>query len=214
LPSLVLALSSLALAAPGGDVPALVPLTALPHAPRAEQQVRWRESRAVGLPYAGRLERGVRLPAEGDTYFTWDPVRKTTPNRGWRRWGTDRLIRTTLRIARRYMRENPGAPRLTIGDLSRPHGGDFGPQYGSIGHASHQNGLDIDVYYPRGDRNERPPDLPRQVDVRLSQRLVDMFVAAGAQKVFVGPSLDLRGPPEIVHPLVHHDNHMHVRLPR
>jgi murein endopeptidase len=208
---LVLALSSVALAAPGGDVPNLVPLTDLPAA-RAEQRVRWRKSEPLGQPYAGRLVRGVQLPAEGRTYFTWDPINRTTPNRGWRRWGTDRLLRTTLRVARRYAREHPGAPRLTVGDISRPHGGDFGPQYGSIGHASHQNGLDVDIYYPRRDRRERPPTRPDQVDLRLSQRLVDMFVAAGAEKVFVGPSLDLRGPRRIVAPLVHHDNHIHVRL--
>jgi hypothetical protein len=41
-----------------------------------------------------------------------------------------------------------------------------------------------------------------------------MFVAAGAQKVFVGPSLDVHGPRDVVTPLVHHDNHMHVRLAR
>ena len=192
-------------------MPQLVPLTDLAPA-RHERVVRWRESKAVGLPYAGRLVRGVQLPEEGDAYFTWDPIRKTTPNRGWRRWGTNRLVRLTLRIAGRYARENPGAPRLTIGDLSRPHGGDFGPQYGSIGHASHQNGLDVDIYYPRRDRSERPPKRPSQVDLDLSQELVDMFVAAGAERVFVGPSLDLRGPPRVVAPLAHHDNHIHVRL--
>ena len=117
-------------------------------------------------------------------------------------------------MARRYRLEHPGAPRLTIGDLSRPHGGDFGPKYGELGHASHQNGLDIDIYYPRRDRSERAPTRPSQVDQPLSQRLVDMFVAAGAQKVFVGPSLDLRGPRRVVTPLVHHDNHIHVRLRR
>jgi murein endopeptidase len=189
----------------------LVPLTDL--APRAPE-VRWRDSKAVGLPHAGRLVRGVQLPAEGRTFFTWDPVWDTTPNRGWRRWGTDKLIRTTLRVARRYSRENPDAPRLTIGDLSRPHGGDFGPQYGSIGHASHQNGLDIDIYYPRRDRRETAPVRPSQVDMRLSQKLVDMFVAAGAQRVFVGPRLALHGPRRVVSPLVYHDNHLHVRLPR
>ncbi len=200
---------------PTAGVPALRDLTSFPAArpARPAQKVRWRRSESIGLPYAGRLRRGVQLPAEGGTYFTWDPIRKTTPNRGWRRWGTDRLVRTTLRIARRYADENAGAPRLTIGDLSRPGGGDFGPRYGSIGHASHQNGLDVDIYYPRRDRKERPPDRPSQVDLRLSQRLVDMFVAAGAERVFVGPSLDLRGPRGIVLPLVHHDNHVHVRLP-
>jgi murein endopeptidase len=190
----------------------LVPLGDLAPA-RPEQRIRWRKSKAVGLPYAGRLVRGVQLPAEGRTYFTWDPIRETTPNRGWRRWGTDRLIRTTLRVARRYEHENPDAPRLAIGDLSRPRGGDFGPQYGELGHASHQNGLDVDIYYPRRDRRETAATRPSQVDLRLSQRLVDMFVAAGAQKVFVGPSLDLHGPRRVVSPLVHHDNHLHVRLP-
>jgi murein endopeptidase len=197
---------------PAVGVPLLVPLSDLPAA-RTEQRVQWRRSEPLGQPYSGRLVRGVRLPPEGDVYFTWDPVQKTKPNRGWRRWGTDRLLRTTLRVARRYASEHPEAPRLTIGDLSRPHGGDFGPQYGSIGHASHQNGLDIDIYYPRRDERERPPTRPSQVDLELSQRLVDMFVAAGAEKVFVGPSLDLRGPPRVVTPLVHHDNHIHVRLP-
>jgi murein endopeptidase len=197
---------------PAIGVPLLVPLTDLPPPP-PQPRIRWRESKAIGLPYAGRLERGVQLPSEGKTYFTWDPIRETKPNRGWRRWGTDRLIRTMLRVARRYRRENPGAPRLAIGDLSRPRGGDFGPQFGELGHASHQNGLDIDIYYPRRDRRETAPKRPSQVDGRLSQRLVDMFVAAGAQKVFVGPSLDLGGPRRVVSPLVHHDNHLHVRLP-
>ena len=199
-----------------GPVDALVPLVPLAElAPvPSKTRVHWRQSKAVGLPYAGRLRRGVQLPAEGTTYFTWDPIQDMTPNRGWRRWGTDKLIRTTLRVARRYERENPDAPRLAIGDLSRPHGGDFGPQYGEIGHASHQNGLDVDIYYPRHDRRERVPVTPGQVDLRLSQRLVDMFVAAGAQKVFVGPSLDLHGPRRVVTPLVHHDNHLHVRLTR
>ena len=199
--------------APVGALLPLVPLADLAPVP-PDTRVHWRQSKAVGLPYAGRLRRGVQLPAEGNTYFTWDPIRETTPNRGWRRWGTDRLIRTTLRVARQYLRENPGARRLAIGDLSRPHGGDFGPQYGEIGHASHQNGLDVDIYYPRRDRRERAPLTPGQVDLRLSQRLVDMFVAAGAQKVFVGPSLDLHGPRRVVTPLVHHDNHLHVRLAR
>jgi hypothetical protein len=82
----------------------LVPLTDLAPA-QPEERIRWRKSKAVGLPYAGRLVRGVQLPAEGRTFFTWDPIRDAVPNRGWRRWGTDRLIRTTLRVARTYRRE-------------------------------------------------------------------------------------------------------------
>ena len=39
-------------------------------------------------------------------------------------------------------------------------------------------------------------------------------MAAGAEKVFVGPRTGLAGPPAVVEVLPsHHDNHMHVRLP-
>ena len=51
-----------------------------------------------------------------------------------------------------------------------------------------------------------------QVDVRLSQALLDLFVDAGAQTIYVGPNLPLTGPPEVVTPLVNHDNHLHVRI--
>ena len=169
-------------------------------------------SRALGRPWAGRLLHGVRLPAEGPQFFTWDPVRKRSPNRSWRRFGTDRLIRTVDRVLLRFRAAHPDAPRVGIGDLSRPQGGDFGERFGGIGHASHQSGLDVDVYYPRLDRLERAPRRPEQVDRRLAQELVDLFVRAGAQYVFVGPSLDLHGPRKVVQKLRHHDNHLHVRV--
>jgi murein endopeptidase len=180
--------------------------------PRERPRIEWRQSEAVGLPQAGRLERGVKLPFGGASYFTWDPIQRESPNRGWRRWGTDRLVRTTLRVARGFGAAHPRAPRIGIGDLSRPRGGDFGPRYGLPGHASHQNGLDVDVYYPLRNGRERSPDSVDQVDLALSQDLVDRFVAAGAERVFVGPNTGLDGPSGVVVPLVNHDNHLHVRL--
>jgi murein endopeptidase len=172
------------------------------------EPVRWRRSRSIGFSDAGRLSRGVQLPSERATFFTWDPLLRQTPNRAWRRWGTDRLVRTVLRVLADFERAHPGAPRVGVGDLSRPRGGDFGPR-----HVSHQNGLDVDVYYPRLDRAERPPDHPREIDRVLAQDLVDRFVRAGAARVFVGPRTRLRGDRRIVQALVHHDNHLHVRLP-
>lgn len=182
-------------------------------APSGPHEIHWRQSRAVGLTYSGSLDRGVMLPSEGRTWVSWDPVERDKPNRWWRRWGTDDLVRITLATVRAFAADHPGAPRILIGDLSRPRGGDFGAQYGSIGHVSHQNGLDVDVYYPRLDRREWPARLPEQVDDRLAQDLVDRFVAAGAEKVFVGPNLPLTGPAGIVVPLDHHDDHLHFRLP-
>lgn len=177
------------------------------------ERIKWRPSIALGAHESGRLRRGVALPTGGRHWVSWDPITRRSPSRVWRRWGTDRLVRTTLRIMREFGRDRPGAPRVLIGDLSRPRGGSFGPEYGSIGHASHQNGLDIDVYYPRKDERPKPPESADQVDVRLAQDLVDRWVKAGAIRVFVGPNLPLSGPSDVVVPLAHHDNHLHARLP-
>ena len=175
-------------------------------------EIAYRDSVPVGVWWAGKLRRGVQLPAEGPDWFTWDPVRKRSPNRGWRRWGTDRLLRTVLEVIAGYRLDNALAPRVGIGDLSRRHGGDFGMRFGGLGHGSHQNGLDADIYYPRIDGQERRPYKPSQVDRELAQDLVDRFVAAGARTIYVGPSLRLKGPRKVVEPLVHHDDHLHVRL--
>ena len=176
-------------------------------------QVQWHYSTARGSYSAGRLEHGVRLPSDGRAFFTWDPVLRRSPNRGWRRWGTDRLVRVVLRVARDFHAAHPRAARMAVGDLSRPRGGDFGPRFGYIGHASHQNGLDVDVYYPREDGRELAPLWASQIDRELSQELVNRFMAAGARVIFVGPNTGLTGPPGQVQPLVQHDNHLHVRLP-
>jgi Penicillin-insensitive murein endopeptidase/Succinylglutamate desuccinylase / Aspartoacylase family len=178
----------------------------------ASASVDWHRSRSVGLPYAGRLVHGVQFPARGESFETWDPALKRSPNRGWRRWGSDRLVAIVLRVVREYRRAHPWARPVLVGDLSRPHGGNFGRQFGALGHASHQNGLDVDVYYPRRDGYLRPPTRPRQIDHALAQDLLDRFLHAGATTIFVGPHTNLRGPRKIVVPLVHHDNHMHVRI--
>src|SRR5829696_5196828 len=187
------------------------PPTAAPTAPPAPRP--GGPSRALGSPAAGRLVNGRPLPPAGPGFQTYDPILRRFPNRRWRRFGTERLLATVEHVLGAYAREHPGAPPVLVGDLSRPRGGDFGPRFGGIGHASHQNGLDADVYYPRSDAALRPPRRPAQVDRRAAQALVDAFVAAGAQFVFVGPSLDLRGPRGVVQPLVHHDNHLHLRIP-
>jgi murein endopeptidase len=199
-------LAALALAAPAAgfvDPGSRSPAPAVE--PRAE--IRWRDSIALGSPSAGRLVRGVQLPPEGRRFFTWDPLLHRSPDRAWRRVGTDYLVRLVLRVVRSYARAHPGAPRLGVGDLSRPRGGYFGPR-----HVSHQNGLDVDLYYPRRDRRERPPRVAVQIDRRLAQDLVDRFVAAGAVRVFVGPGTGLTGPARVVQVLGGHDNHMHVRI--
>jgi len=190
-----------------------------PERPRAQAangpnypRVRFHASRAIGLPQAGRLVRGTQLPSRGPGFTTWDPITRRSPSRAWRRNGTDDLVRMVLAVAGRYRAAEPAALPMLVGDLSRPRGGDFGRRFGSIGHATHQNGLDVDVYYPRRDGRPTVPKTPAQVERRLAQRLVDLFVDAGAQTVLVGPNVGLRGPPGVVEPFPNHDNHLHVRI--
>jgi murein endopeptidase len=97
---------------------------------------------------------------------------------------------------------------VVIGDISREGGGPMDD------HASHQNGLDVDVYFPRGDHRLRAPTSQSQINHRLAQDLLDRFLAAAAQMIFVGYSTGLHGPPGVVIPWPGHEYHMHVRFPR
>lgn len=174
---------------------------------------KWRRSRALGKPFeGGKLVRGVRLPKQGRHYFTWNPIDGGQPNPAFRRWGTDVLIREVLKVLRELRRDNPGAPRIGVADLSLRRGGEFGVEYGGLGHSSHQNGLDMDIHYPRLDGREKNTRRIEKLDLDLSQDLVDRLVAAGAEYVFVGPNTGLTGPKKVVVPLAHHDNHLHLRI--
>lgn len=168
---------------------------------------------AQGVPWCGRLVGGVPLAAGSSYFFTWDLTLSVSPNPAWRRYGIPRLIGLVRSVLRSYAADNPDAPRVGVADLSLPRGGPFGPIYGGLGHQSHQNGLDADVLYPRRDGAEAAAEVRGQVNRAASQELVDRFVAAGAQYVFVGRGLALRGPPGVVAAIPHHLDHMHVRLP-
>jgi hypothetical protein len=185
---------------PTAGTPAPAPPGAPPEIANGPPAIEWvyPPSHAVGLPFHGRLVRGVQLPAWGDDFITWDPVLKQSPNRPWRRWGTDRLIRRLLEVLAAYRAAWPGSPPV---------------RFGGLGHGSHQNGTDVDVYYPRRDGLLRAAYKPSLVDHARAQWLANAFARAGAKYVFVGPRLGLRRiRKKIVQPLVHHDDHLHFRL--
>ncbi len=122
-----------------------------PAAPRT-RAVTWRDSVAHGVANAGWLEDGVRLPASGVGFYTYNPASQTPPGGAERRWGHDLLVREIVDLGRWWARRHPAGPRLGVGDLSRPSGGPFhGPV---VGHVSHQNGLDVDIRLVRADGSE------------------------------------------------------------
>jgi murein endopeptidase len=166
----------------------------------------------VGLPYSGRLVNGVQLPEAGPGFFTWDFQTASVPNAPQRRWSTDRLVALVKRVARQYAAAHPGAAPIGIADLSLEHGGKIGAYGMSLGHKSHQNGLDVDVLLPREDGCLCRSESPDQVDYALAQDLANRFVRAGAQYVFTGVIVPLAGPSNVVIPLYGHDDHIHVRI--
>jgi hypothetical protein len=174
----------------------------------AATRIEWRNAASEGVPHAGHLHDGTQLPVEGPGWVTWNPNTDSRPNRAGRLYGHERTIRTLLEVLAAYRQEHPRAPAVVVGDISLRNGGSMDQ------HVSHQNGLDVDVYYPRRDGWLQAPRSISQIDRRLAQRLVDGFVEAGALVVFVGYGTGLAGPRDVVVPYPNHQNHMHVRFPR
>ncbi len=97
---------------------------------------------SIGSFSKGSLERAKELSDEGRGYVKLFQKRE-------RRFGSDTLI-TALRDISLYMATKfPFGERLQIGDLSQKKGGRISR------HASHQNGLDVDIMYFRNDYREQ-----------------------------------------------------------
>src|SRR5690606_26350848 len=76
---------------------------------------------------------GVALPTDGPH---WQVMRLSRN----RRWGHPDLIRLIENLSRDAAAD--GWPGLLVGDISQPRGGPM-----VTGHASHQVGLDVDIWY-------------------------------------------------------------------
>lgn len=123
------------------------------------------DARSVGLPQKGRLEHGARVPDSP----LW---RLAHPSRAFASSHTLGVLTrafATLRNDIGYRGE------VTIGALSRPHGGRFRP------HQSHQSGRDIDIRLPLrpglGD-DVRHPSID-DIDWYATWAIVDAFIRTG-----------------------------------
>jgi len=88
---------------------------------------------SIGFYAKGCLAGAVALPADGPT---WQAMRLSRN----RRWGRPETIGLLERLSRDAAK-NDGWPGLLVGDISQPRGG---PMFN--GHASHQIGLDADIW--------------------------------------------------------------------
>jgi penicillin-insensitive murein endopeptidase len=89
-------------------------------------------SRPIGFFAKGCLAGAVELPIDGDHW----QVMRLSRNRNW---GTPQLVAMIERLS--HQAAAVGWPGLLVGDMSQPRGGPM-----KNGHASHQIGLDVDIW--------------------------------------------------------------------
>lgn len=98
------------------------------------------KARAIGFYSRGCLAGGVMLPVNGPA---WQAMRLSRN----RNWGHPDLVNLVQRLAMESQKLD-GWPGLLVGDLAQPRGGPM-----LTGHASHQIGLDADIWLmPMPDR--------------------------------------------------------------
>lgn len=95
---------------------------------------------ALGSPWNGRLKNGIALPWVGEGFKF---VR-------YGRWGTSSMIYGLQLIAKDV--NFPDSPPLQIGDISYQYGGPIRR------HKSHQNGVDVDVFFAADSRGRFDAD--------------------------------------------------------
>jgi penicillin-insensitive murein endopeptidase len=112
------------------------------------------KTEAIGFYAKGCLAGAQALPINGPTW----QVMRLSRNRNW---GHPSLVRFIERLSERGAKV--GWPGLLIGDMSQPRGGPM-----LTGHASHQEGLDADIWLrPMPDR-----ELTRQEREEMSATMV------------------------------------------
>jgi penicillin-insensitive murein endopeptidase len=184
------------------------------------------QARSIGGYARGCVAGAAAIPVDGDTW----QVMRLSRNRNW---GHPHLIGFLQRLASRVPAIN-GWPGLLVGDISQPRGGPM-----ITGHASHQIGLDADVWLTpmpdrrltRAEREEmsatnmvREDWLDIDPTVWTPQHTALIRAAAqekGVARIFVNPAIKKalcreagqdRGWLTKVRPMFGHNYHFHIRL--
>jgi penicillin-insensitive murein endopeptidase len=192
--------------------------------------VRWPAAFAgpsvIGTYSKGCLARAAQLPLDGPH---WEVMRVSRN----RYWGHPTLIAFIKDLAERA--NQGGWPGLLIGDLGQPRGGPA-----ATGHASHQIGLDVDIWLTPMPASRRYTDAEREntaapsmlkpqtieVDRHLFAPATAAFIKRAAEfdqveRIFVNPGIKKalcqsaghdRGWLAKIRPWRGHDEHIHVRL--
>ena len=183
-------------------------------------------TQVIGFYSKGCIAGAQPLPINGPTW----QVMRLSRNRNW---GSPRLIAFVEKFAKR-VRKVSNWPGILVGDMSQPRGGPM-----LTGHASHQIGLDVDVWLTPMPRHELSPEEREDMSAKMVVRPdrldvdpnvwthddVEVIKAAAdqpeVQRIFVNAAIKKAlcreaGPDRAwlnkVRPYWGHDYHFHVRL--
>jgi len=184
------------------------------------------EARSIGFYTHGCLDGGVALPINGRTW----QVMRLSRNRNW---GHPGLIAFLERLAGKVPKVSDW-PGLLVGDMSQPRGGPM-----ITGHASHQVGLDADIWLTampkrelsRAEREEMSATMVvaedrKDVDPKVwthghfavikaaaeDPKVERIFVNAAIKKALCREAGKDRAFLHKVRPWWGHDYHFHVRI--
>jgi penicillin-insensitive murein endopeptidase len=133
-------------------------------------------ARAIGTYVRGCLAGAVALPVNGKTW----QVMRLSRNRNW---GHPDLIRFLERLADRVPKV-AGWPGLLVGDIAQPRGGPT-----LSGHASHQIGLDADIWLT---------PMPKQELSREQREEMSATMVVAADRKDVDPKVWTHGHTEVI----------------
>lgn len=178
---------------------------------------------AIGSAAAGCVQGAEALDPEGEGYQVLRPSRH-------RFWGHPSTVRFVRQLAATAGGE--GIRGLLIGDMGQPRGGPM-----PSGHASHQNGLDVDIWFRlaptglKGAEIESPAPLAMVKGAAVDPaswgpaqaRLVELAARSEVvERIFVNPAIKQAlcqaAPVEgrdwlrKLRPWWGHDEHFHIRL--
>jgi penicillin-insensitive murein endopeptidase len=184
------------------------------------------EARSIGSYAKGCLAGAVAMPVDGPS---WQVMRRARN----RNWGHPDLIAYLEALARAVPRVN-GWPGILIGDISQPRGGPM-----LTGHASHQIGLDADIWLTpmpasrlgSDDRENMPATNMARADwmdvdpAAWTNGHTKLIRAAASdpriERILVNPALKValcreagsdRGWLSKVRPVWGHNYHFHIRM--
>ncbi|MEP9376927.1 penicillin-insensitive murein endopeptidase [Aquabacter sp. CN5-332] len=188
-------------------------------------------TRSIGFYSKGCIAGATALPVDGpgDVGPLWQAMRLSRN----RNWGHPALVAFIERFAAEVPKVSSW-PGILVGDMSQPRGGPM-----RTGHASHQVGLDADIWLTpspgkelsRADRESKSAVMmvrPDRLDVNPAVFTKDqvaviraaasdsqverVFVNAAIKKALCRAAGDDKGWLAKVRPYWGHDTHMHVRL--